>query len=173
MLNVNTDILTSTFITLRAKLRSIAGGIAGADEADDVIHDAFCRLWARHQAVGSETDAARLTYTAVRNSAIDSYRRRHANPSQSLDDAPGTLTVVATDDDSERRDREDTYATVISIARRVLNSRQFDVFDLHDIRGMDYEEVAATLGMTQENVRVTLSRARKTIREIYRNNYLK
>ncbi|MDE6061867.1 MAG: hypothetical protein K2G00_03800, partial [Duncaniella sp.] len=80
LLNGNTDILTSTFITLRAKLRSIAGGIAGADEADDVIHDAFCRLWARHQAVGSETDAARLTYTAVRNSAIDSYRRRPANP---------------------------------------------------------------------------------------------
>lgn len=173
MVNVNTDILTSTFITLRAKLRSMAAGIAGADEADDVIHDAFCRLWSRHHAIGTETDARRLTYTAVRNSAIDSYRRLHANPSQSIDDSPTSLHLTTDDDDSERRDREETYATVVSLARRALNPRQFEVFDLHDIRGMDYEDVAGTLGMTPENVRVTLSRARKTIREIYRKNYLK
>ena len=42
------------------------------------------------------------------------------------------------------------------------------MFELHDIKGLGYEEVAETLGMTQENVRVTLSRARKSIREIYR-----
>lgn len=171
MVNVNTDILTSTFITLRAKLRSMAAGIAGADEADDVIHDAFCRLWSRHPEVDSATDAARLTYTAVRNSAIDSYRRFHANPSQSLDDSPVSQTVTA-DDDAEYQEREETYATVIRLARRVLNTRQFEVFDLHDIRGMSYDDVARTLGLTPENVRVILSRARKTIRETYRKTYI-
>ncbi len=166
---VTTDILTSTFLNFRAKLRSVAAGIAGTDEADDVIHDAFCRLWSRRQIVEDETQAIKLTYTAVRNSAIDSLRRSQARPTVSIDESQ---QLPETDDgESDRiREQEQTYEAVIRLSRRALNPRQFEVFELHDIRGLDYDEIAESLGMTPEYVRVTLSRARKTIRELYRKN---
>ena len=157
-----TDILTSTFMAFRAKLRSMAAGIAGSEEADDIIHDAFCRLWSRHPIIEDETEALKLSYTAVRNSAIDSYRRSTSRPTVSIEDS---CHIIEQEDETETAK---TYEAVVNISRRVLNKRQFEVFELHDIKGLGYEEVAETLGMTQENVRVTLSRARKSIREIYR-----
>lgn len=161
-----TDILTSTFMAFRAKLRSVAAGIAGTDEADDIIHDAFCRLWSRHPLIDDEKEALKLSYTAVRNSAIDSYRRSTSRPTVSIEESS---YILETDDETETaKERQQTYEAVINLSRRILNERQFAVFELHDIKGLGYEEVAETLGMTQENVRVTLSRARKSIREIYR-----
>lgn len=153
-------------MAFRAKLRSMAAGIAGSEEADDIIHDAFCRLWSRHPIIEDETEALKLSYTAVRNSAIDSYRRSTSRPTVSIEDS---CHIIEQEDETETtKERQQTYEAVVSLSRRVLNKRQFEVFELHDIKGLGYEEVAETLGMTQENVRVPLSRARKSIREIYR-----
>lgn len=162
-----TDILTSTFITFRARLGRLAAGIAGSEEADDIIHDAFCNLWAHHPLVENETQALRLSYTAVRNSAIDSYRRSAMRQTVSIEDAGPSL--ASDDENADAHERQDTYEAVIRLSRRALNSRQFEVFELHDIKGLGYEEVAEALGMTQENVRMTLSRARKIIRNLYNN----
>lgn len=163
---VSTDILTSTFINFRAMLRSVAAGIAGAGEADDVIHDAFCRLWAGHKAVEDEKEAIKLTYTAVRNSAIDSLRRTKARATVSIDESP---QIADSDEDFTRRsEQQETYDAVIRLSRRALNQRQAEVFELHDVRGLGYDEIAEMLGMTPENVRVTLSRSRKIIRDLYR-----
>ncbi|MCM1077832.1 MAG: sigma-70 family RNA polymerase sigma factor [Bacteroides sp.] len=162
------DVLTTTFITLRAKLHNMAAGIAGPEEAEDVIHDAFCRLWSSHRLVEDEMQAVKLSYTAVRNSAIDSLRRSQTRRTVSLDDS---LSVAERDDsDAEAAEQRETYEAVIRLSRKALNQRQFEVFELHDIKGMGYQDVAETLGMTQENVRVTLSRARKIIRDLYRKN---
>lgn len=165
---MSTDILTSTFINFRAMLRSVAAGIAGSDEADDVIHDAFCRLWARHKAVADEKEAIKLTYTAVRNSAIDALRRTHSRPTVSMDES---LPIADSDEELSRQNEErQTYEAVIRLSRRVLNPRQAEVFELHDVQGISYDEIADRLGMTPENVRVTLSRSRKIIRDLYRKH---
>lgn len=161
-----TDILTSTFINIRTRLRSVAAGIAGIEEADDVIHDAFCRLWSSHKAIADETQAMKLSYTAVRNSAIDALRRSQARPTVRIDESPQLSDTP--EDAGDTREKEETYEAVVRLARRILNPRQFEVFELHDIRSLDYDEIAESLGMTPENVRVTLSRARKTIRDTYR-----
>lgn len=163
---MNTDHLTSAFTRFRARLRSLAAGIAGDDEADDVIHDAFCRLWSRHTEVESEVEAMKLSYTAVRNSAIDSLRRAHARPTVSMEESP---QLPETDEDAESgAERRQTYEAVVRLARRNLSDRQFEIFRLHDIDGLGYDEIASELSMTPENVRVSLSRSRKTIRELYR-----
>lgn len=163
------DLLTSTFTGFRSRLLHLAAGIAGADEADDVVHDAFCRLWSHHPLVEDETQALKLSYTAVRNAAIDTLRRTASRPTVPIDQSP---PLESDDDNTETlQERQQTYEAVIRLSRKALNSRQFEIFELHDIKGLGYEEIAEELGMTQENVRVTLSRARKTIRELYRKKY--
>lgn len=162
-----TDILTSTFITFRARFGRLAAGIAGTEDADDIIHDAFCSLWAHHPLVEDETQALRLSYTAVRNSAIDSYRRSAMRQTVSIEEVGPAID--SDDEDADAYEQHETYEAVIRLSRRALNSRQFEVFELHDIKGFGYEEVAEALGMTQENVRMTLSRARRIIRNLYNN----
>ncbi|MCM1138616.1 MAG: sigma-70 family RNA polymerase sigma factor [Duncaniella sp.] len=161
------SILSSTFIQLRDKLHSIAVGIVGnSDDADDVIQESFCRLWSHQSEIQDEVSAMRLSYTAVRNTAIDTIRRSKSHPSVTIDS-------VTDRDEYDREAEEDlereyTYNAVVRLARKVLKESHFEVFRLHDIEGFSYPEVAEQLGLTQENVRVTLSRVRKTIRETYR-----
>lgn len=162
------NVLTKTFIDLRDKLRSVASGITGPEEAEDVIQEAFCRLWASHKLIQDEREAVRLSYTAVRNQAIDSFRRSKSHPTDSLEARTHLSEPVDTTDDTG--ERQEIYEAVIRLSRKALNPRQLEVFELHDIKGLGYQEIAQSLGMTQENVRMTLSRARKIIRDIYRKN---
>jgi len=144
----------------------VAAGIVGNDDdAEDVLHEAFCRLWIRHQDVADEVSAMKLSYTAVKNSAIDSLRHSQAHIQVPFDSHTSEITA---DDHDEESEREATYRAVIRLSERVLNQRQLDVFRLHDIDGMSFQEVADKLAMTPEYVRVTLSRSRKIIRDIYR-----
>lgn len=162
---MKSDILTSTFMRFRATLESVAARIAGPDDAEDVIHDAFCRLWSKHPSVRDESEAMKLTYTAVRNLAIDRYRAlgvRHAIP---IDQCPEPQTDG---DEPYANDRQQTYEAVIRLSRKTLNETQYEIFRLHDIEGVSYPEIARLTGMSPENVRMTLSRARKAIRERYR-----
>lgn len=74
------NILTKTFQQLRLQLRRMAGSILGDDDdAEDALHDAFCRLWISYKDINSETDARRLSYTLVYNTSIDSLRRSKAH----------------------------------------------------------------------------------------------
>lgn len=161
------NILSSTFIQLRDRLHSIAAAIVGnSEDADDVLQESFCRLWSHHREIQDEVSAIRLSYTAVRNTAIDAIRRSKSHPSVTMDSV--TDRDEYDDEAEESKEREDTYNAVVRLARNVLKQAHFEVFRLHDIEGLSYPDVAQQLGMTPENVRVTLSRARKTIRETYR-----
>lgn len=118
---VSTDILTSTFERLRLRLRGIAAGIAGDIDADDALHDAFCGLWARHRDVESSVEAIKLSYAAVRNSAIDLRRRAKSHPMVYLDEGG----YAAESPEYAERERRITYQAVLELSRRVLSERQF------------------------------------------------
>ncbi|MDE5876002.1 MAG: sigma-70 family RNA polymerase sigma factor [Muribaculaceae bacterium] len=160
--------LTSAFMRFRDKLRGMAMGIVGSPEtADDVLHDAFCRLWLNHKAIENETEAAKLTYTAVRNSAIDLQRRNLSHPSLSLEQV---AELEEDDEVDKKKEQSEIYKAVLILSRKVLNEKQQQVFFMHDVEGFSYSEIADKMKITQDNVRQILSRARKTIREVYRKN---
>lgn len=156
---MESDLLTSAFVRLRERLRRYSYAITGdADEADDALSDAFERLWGRY-APSTEVDAEKLTYRAVRNASVSVVRRRRSHPGFSIE------TLEEPED--EPAEEEDTYERVIALAERGLTERQYEVFRLHDLEGRGYAETAELTGLTQENVRAALSRARKRIRELY------
>lgn len=164
-LTLNQEFLTKVFTDWRGRLRSVASAIAGREDADDVVSEAFFRLWSRKEEVRNEREAIRLGYAAVRNGAIDSLRRAQTHPSVGIEEADyaARLSDVA----DEQRDRIETYEAVLSLSRKILNERQLKVFTLHDVEGRGYDEVASMLGMTEANVRMVLSRARRQIRLYY------
>jgi len=50
-----------------------------------------------------------------------------------------------------------------------LSTNQRAIIDMRELQGMEFDDIAARLGMQPATVRVELSRARKRVREIYRN----
>lgn len=151
---------------LRDKLQNLAAGITGnREDADDVLHDAFCKLWLRHREVKDELEATKLSYTAVRNSAIDELRHNRSHPEVPIETV-GELSEAS--DDERQAENTALCEALLAVSQRVLKEQAYTVFMLHDVRNMTYEEIAAQLQLTQENVRQILSRARKKLRETYR-----
>lgn len=156
--------LTKTFTSFRDRLKSVAAGIAGREQADDVVHEAFCRLWERHVKVDNETEALKLSITVVKHFAIDVVRRENAHPSESFNDN----FDIASDENEGRENSDAVYDAVVRMSEKVLSPKQFEVFRMHDIEGLSYLETAQRAGVTEANARMILSRARKVIRDIYR-----
>lgn len=159
------DILTSTFISLRQKLAGGARRIVGDDEADDVLQEAFVRLWSRRTEITDDRHAEGLTSTTVRNICIDRIRQRSRNREEGLDGKE------ISDDSNDSQDIRDTYSDVTAIIDTRLSKRDRQIMYMRDRDGIDFDIIAAEFGLSEANVRMIVSRARTTIRNIYLSNH--
>ena len=153
------DFLTDTYMILRKRFRSRALRILGnPDEAEDALQEAFYKLWSKQYAIRSASDAEALLTTAVRNSSLDAVRRRKRKvPVEEAD-------RIASDDQRERREQ---YAVVESLVRQRLNPTQQLILKRMEEEDVTLDQIARELDMQPAAVRMQLSRARKTIRELY------
>lgn len=159
--------LTLTFLRIKDRLRSVAAGITGNhDEAEDVLNDAFCKLWSKYPELENEIEAAKLSFTVVRNSAIAMRRHNLLHPVEEVENISDTIRN--SEEEEEEREKRELYDSLLAMASKVLKPTQYQIFIMHDVKNYSYPEIAARLEMTQINVRQQLSRARKAIREEFR-----
>lgn len=154
------DLLTTAFERIRTRLVRTS---AAEDYADDSLQDAFCRLWSRRADITSQEQAEGLLAVTARNIRIDSHRRQSRISRIDIEEAPPIA-----DDDNAADDLSDTYMRVDRIISHALSERDRTILWLRDRDGKEFEEIASLLGLTEANVRMILSRARKTVRETYR-----
>ncbi|WP_233569391.1 RNA polymerase sigma factor [Alloprevotella sp. OH1205_COT-284] len=165
--------LTATFVRIGGRLRRLAFRLLGdEDEADDTLHEAFCRLWTKRERIAvAENEEAVLT-TTVRNLSIDTLRRKKAHPTTSLDaqtdDRFENQISAAHYEAVETDEREACFRQVERLIETHLTPLQQTLLKRRDIEDESYADIARDLGMREAAVRMQLSRARRTIRELYR-----
>jgi RNA polymerase sigma-70 factor (ECF subfamily) len=158
------DRITIAFTTLREQMLSLAGRITGnRDDAADAVQDAFVKLWQQQKRYGTSSHASGAGMTAVRNTSIDLARRNRRRNDVPVEQIADDITAI-TDED-----RTIVYQQVRAIIDKELSANQRAIIDMREIQGMEFDDIAARLGMQPATVRVELSRARKRVREIYRN----
>lgn len=91
------------FTRIRQRLHTTARSIAGEDNADDVLQDAFCKLWTLKNMPPDQQQTERIAATIVKNVSIDYLRSAHRS-------AQPANVCGATDDDSD--DIRETKATM-------------------------------------------------------------
>lgn len=152
--------LISIFSNLRQRLRLTAGNIAGQESADDALQDAFCKLWTHPKIPDDEQQLEKIAMATVKNISIDYQRQSSRHPFAHLSGAEG----IETDDGKETEDR---FIQIKQIIESQLNETQRRVLWMRDYEDYSYEDIAEELCITETNVRKILSRARKTVREVY------
>jgi len=142
------------------------------EDAEDAMQEALVRTY-RHVPQIRDAEAFRpWLYRTVRNACLMSRRKRVAEPKRllSLDDlVPSTGTPMPIDPPSPLPNPED--ATGQARLRRRLK-RAMDtlpapfraVVFLRDMEGLSTRETAATLGISEDNVKARLHRARLVLR---------
>ena len=161
------DFLTSAFVKMRTVLRGTASRLLGNEAAaDDALQEAFYKLWNRHYVLASESDAAALLSRTVRNEAVDTLRQRKRHAFVISSEVEKSASEVLEDDSAP--EREEMLRNVKTLIESQLTPIQQEILQRRDYNGEEYASIAEDLGMQETAVRMQLSRARKTIREVYR-----
>ena len=143
---------------------SLAERITGnRDDAADAVQDAFVKLWQQRGRYETASHAQGAGMMTVRTTSIDMARRNSHRADVSVEQAIDAVQEV------NDNDRNLAYLQVRHIIDNDLSQNQRAILDMREMQGMEFEDIARRLGMQPATVRVELSRARKRVREIYRN----
>lgn len=155
---MKTDNLTSSFLALRDKLhRSALGFLKNDEDARDALQDTFFNLW-RDGGAETETEARNKLFAVLRNICIDRLRKPKTYPLGETDTDSLEIKAFSFED-------MDKYESLLTTG---LTDIQRHIYSLVTHDGMEYDAIAETLGMSVEAVRMNMSRARKKIRDNYK-----
>ncbi|MBM6720416.1 RNA polymerase sigma factor [Bacteroides gallinaceum] len=132
-------------------------------EAEDIVQDTLIRVWNKRDEWQQMDSIEAYCLTIARNLAIDRSQKMEL---QNLELTPETQEMP----DAKMPDQLMEQNEQLSIIHRLINElpeKQRSILQLRDIEGKNYKEIAVILGLTEEQVKVNLFRARQRIRLKY------
>lgn len=149
--------------TLRPRLLAQATRyLRDTAEAEDIVQDAMLKMWVLHDQLIGNAEA--FASVLVRNLSLNRLRQLHRMQTLSEMDLLEMEHL-----DADNRSQQDTDEQVAQLMTLVeaLPDRQKTILRLHDLEGMDYDEIAQVTGLSAASLRQTVSRARRLLRLRY------
>ena len=137
-------------------------------EAEDVVQETMLKVWNKRDQWDAIESMEAFCLTVCRNLALDRMKRADSQ-SQTLEDshdAPDTSYASNPEEQAVQRDR-------IALVRRLIDQlpeKQRSVMQLRDMEGKSYKDIAVVLGISEEQVKVNIFRARQTIKKAFIKN---
>ena len=135
-----------------------------AEDAEDMVQEVYMKLWSKRDALPDVKDVEAYCVTLTKNMCIDRLRIAEAEK-EDMDEVP--IMLAETDDVEAQVERHDAVEQVKQIIG-TLPEHQQQVITLRDIEDCSFEEIVEQTGLTAVNIRMLLSRARRTIRERFK-----
>ena len=135
-------------------------------EAEDVVQEILARLWSRKDSLESIDNIKAFAFRMTRNLCLDKIKLRK----QAVSDVEKNTLPVLEFNPHEQAEIND-MATVIQNIIRLLPEQQRMVLQLRSVEELSFEEIEEIMEMSVNSIRVTLSRARKTVNEIYQQHF--
>lgn len=125
--------------------------------AEDVLQNVFEKSFEKEQELKNHPNLSGWLVKSLKNEVLMHFRK--SNRLESLD---GLEEIQLEESFSE--DNNDSIHKVMSLVKG-LPIKQQEVFQLREVEGLSYEEIAEHLEISLDQVKVNLHRARKSIRE--------
>ena len=134
--------------------------LISTEEAEDAVQEVLIKLWKKKESLKHYASIEALAMTMTKNYCLDQLKAKRS----------GNLRIVHTNFANrdagieqivEDRDSWTWAETAIS----QLPDQQKMIIQMRDVEQYEYAEIAKILEMNETSIRVTLSRARKAIRE--------
>ena len=134
-------------------------------EAEDIVQDTLIRIWNRREQWDEIENMEAFALTICRNLALDRAEKQENNhlelDEQRMERADQAPTPL---DHAQQHDR-------IKLVRQLVDSlpeKQRSCVQLRDFEGKPYKEIADILGITEQQVKVNIFRARQTIKQRFK-----
>lgn len=125
--------------------------------AEDVLQNVFEKSFEKEQELKHHPNLSGWLVKSLKNEVLMHFRK-----SNRLESLEGLEEIQLEESVSE--DSKDSVNKVMSLLKG-LPLKQQEVFQLREVEGLSYEEIAGHLEISLEQVKVNLHRARKSIRE--------
>jgi RNA polymerase sigma-70 factor (ECF subfamily) len=140
-------------------------------DAEDVVQEIWLKLWDKRDQLGNIKSMEAFAYRMTRNLCLDKIKRM--KPTYFDDREEGSYRYDEADhrpDPQSRLELKDTVERVNQIIGH-LPEQQQSLLQMRDVEGLEYEEIADITGLEINAIRVTISRARKKVRETIQKVY--
>ena len=159
---MDADTFKKVFIPYHQKLYRIAYRIVqDAASAEDIVQDTFIKLWNKRDEMQRIDNTEAFAIIILRNTCLDHLRKTKNDRYTDYDtDMPETTSLskqIEVQDEAEK----------IKYLINKLPDQQRQVMMMKHWDEYSDEEIEQVTGLSAGNIRVILSRARKTIREQY------
>lgn len=159
---MDADTFKKVFIPYHQKLYRIAYRIVqDAASAEDIVQDTFIKLWNKRDEMQSIDNTEAFAIIILRNTCLDHLRKTKNDRYTDYDtDMPETTSL------SKQIEMQDEAEKIKYLINK-LPDQQRQVMMMKHWDEYSDEEIEQATGLSAGNIRVILSRARKTIREQY------
>ena len=156
--------IAALFPEYRQQAWRYARWLTGCDfDADEVVQDAFCKLAEREskgQAIVGDSNPAALLFTIVRNQSFDLLRRKKRHRSVALNSIAEPLSPHQ--EASQRLEMDDLCGDLRQAISK-LPQQWADALSLRVAGELSYDEIAAVMECTRNQVRTWIFRARQQL----------
>jgi len=140
--------------------------LVSAEEAEDATQEVLMKLWDRKHKMGKYRSVEAFAMTMTKNFCLDRLKSKQSS----------NLKLVHSNyaDESASLQREVEIKDSIGWVQKIMEElpeQQKMVLQLRDVEEYDFEEISEMLDLNPTTVRVTLSRARKAVREKLLNKH--
>ena len=139
-------------------------------DAEDIVQETMLRVWNRREQWGEIESMEAFCLTVCRNLALDREKRmdRHSGTSLDTEQHDRADSSYASDPEGQavQRDR-------LRMVRQLMDTlpeKQRTCIQLRDVEGKAYKDIATVMGITEQQVKVNIFRARQTIKRKFTEN---
>jgi RNA polymerase sigma-70 factor (ECF subfamily) len=146
---------------LRGDILSISRRFLREDgEAEDNVQDTLLRLWTIREKLDEVRSVQALTYAICKNLCVSKLRKRRVIPMELSDE----MRLISTHD-SEWMLEEKENARWLEDSIAGLPAAQMQILRMSQQDGLENNEIAEVLGISETTVRTALCKARKNLLE--------
>ena len=132
-------------------------------EAEDVVQDTMMKVWKRREEWEQIESIEAFCLTICRNLSLDKVRRMD-NQTELLETEMHPTDVSSASNPEERAVQRDRVERVRKLIDQ-LPEKQRTAMQLRDIEGKSYRDIANIMGVSEEQVKVNIFRARQTVKK--------
>lgn len=159
---------TAIVMPLKDRLYRLAKRIlVSTDEAEDAVQEVFLKLWKGKQQIENYKNPEAFAITMTKNYCLDRLKSKQASNLKIVD------SNYQTSENIEKNIEANDGVELVFKIMETLPEQQKIILQLRDVEQFEFSEIAKMLDSNETAIRVSLSRARKTVRDemIKKYNY--
>ena len=134
-------------------------------EAEDIVQDVFLKLWDKRDEWKNIENVEAYCFRMAKNLSLDRMTSLRMKTTESISSEDSDYKFVDSQTPLSQFERMEKRQA-IDKSIELLPENQRMVFQLREVEGMSYQEIAATLNISEELVKVSLYRARNKLKDL-------